>query len=205
MSHHKINFSKCVFYRIVLNEYTLIKIDGDLIDIRKHSCIFKYNIFQAIQTNDYTQSAYHGKSQERIITLINAAFLEISCNQYLIHLTKSTLFLAGAVKFTAVKQSDVFPSSIIYYVSDMVSGIIFTDYIEFSDNLITTISFNTNHAFVNTFVIIQEHTVLNMSNNTLPSQRKQEIQKDFLFSSPCFFNMLVKEEILIKKLQLIIV
>ena len=44
---------------------------------------------------------------------------------------------------------------------------------------------------MNMFVVIQEHTSLNMSNNTLPVQRKQEVQNN-IFNLPCFFQYVSK-------------
>ena len=85
-------------------QFTLININEDLIDIMINSCIFKHNTFQVIQTNDYTRSVNYNKSEERIITVINTTFLAISCYQYLIQLTKSALYLAGPVRFIKVKQ-----------------------------------------------------------------------------------------------------
>ena len=134
--YHQVSFTNCTFRHNQIK--LLFKASGPL-NMKLENCTFEYNHFQVIEAINLNS-----------IIVANTSFKEIKTDFFLIQISNTLLNLEDSVIFIKVKADR------ILYVHN--STISYHGYIESSHNTLSS----TNHL---NYVIIQENTLINMTNN----------------------------------------
>ena len=126
--------------------------------------IFKYNQFQVIRMID--------SSHKNTMIISNTLFYAIKTNNSLIYTSNTLLYLEGPVKFIKLKAER------IIYTKNSSTTISYHNYIEFSENVVSF----TDHT---DYIIVQEHTLINMTNNKYICIVIAPISN---FKAPCYYQ-----------------
>ena len=162
--YHQVSFTNCTFRHNQIK--LLFKASGPL-NMKLENCIFEYNHFQVIEAINLNS-----------IIVANTSFKEIKTDFFLIQISNTLLNLEGSVIFNKVKADR------ILYVHN--STISYHGYIESSHNILSS----NNHL---DYVIIQENTLINMTNNKYNTIK--EIVPYYYegfsisnFTAPCYYQ-----------------
>jgi len=207
-THHLIRFTNCKFYRNYIQvDGALINTESKLIDVEIKDCIFENGAHKVIRsyakytyTSIYDSFGSYDKCLDTAKVIIsNTTFSSINCQQSLVEVADTLLQLNGPVVFTqiTIKKSYYFgtivPSNAIIFAHK--SDILFKNYIEFSKSTLDEgayFAFESNPLGVkeNWFIIFQENTLINISNNRYRVQSLlHEMNKLYPF---CYFQFTSK-------------
>ena len=148
---------------------------GDL-SMKLENCIFKRNQFQVIQMID--------TSYQSSLIITNTSFYAITSNSSLIYLSNALLHLEGPVIFHKVNAD-----RILYSKYGTVSS---HGNIEFFENSVSY----ADHA---NYILVQENTLINMTNNeysTINSIIPYHYEAFSLskYAAPCYYQYTAKEQ-----------
>ena len=146
-----------------------------VLNVKLTNCVFQCNTFvsEVIQMTDLLSTHI-----QNTITIMNTSFYIIKSNYSLIHISSASLYLEGPVIFNQVKAARILQS--------FDSNIIFHNYMEFSQNMVT-LTDRTK------YIIVQENTLINMTDNKY--SKLEELNPEYYkaysvsnFTAPCYYQ-----------------
>ena len=182
--YNQIHFFNCKFQQNKLN--VLLDMQGAL-NIKLEKCTFSHSQYQTVRAELFN---------ENTVTIMNTSFSFIINPTWLIEISDAALQLEGPVVFTEIEQMMATPYAAIIYLHNVNSTVSFHNYIEFST---ITIS-NAVYSHLSKFVIVQQNTLINMTNNNFGGilwkgkDLVEEIFTDFTFTAPCFYQYYAHEQ-----------